>query len=191
MAFAVHPDEDFLEPFKDISANVADRSRFSPHAVVRFLAAPSYQVHFAGLQKNAFACKDPVTPIRFPHGRVLPYAHFGFLCCFAANQSQMRHAKINLTSDVARVQLPPSGDRSAHEEAPMIFLMVECPSTGQIISTGINDGIDRLPKVGTRTQCPLCGQEHFWTSREVRFAESPSGKRKLTHKYQRFESSLA
>jgi hypothetical protein len=73
----------------------------------------------------------------------------------------------------------------------MIFLMVECPSTGQIISTGITDGIDSLPKVGTRTQCPLCGKEHFWTSREVRFAESPSAKRKSHYKYQRFESSLA
>ena len=72
----------------------------------------------------------------------------------------------------------------------MIFLMVECPSTGQIISTGITDGIDRLPKVGTRTQCPLCGQEHFWTSRDVRFAESPSGKGKSAYKYQRFESSF-
>jgi hypothetical protein len=86
---------------------------------------------------------------------------------------------------------PPLGDGSAREEAPMIFLMVECPSTGQIISTGITDGIDSLPKVGTRTQCPLCGQEHFWTSREVRFAESPSAKRKSPYKYQRFESSLA
>ncbi len=46
--------------------------------------------------------------------------------------------------------------------------MVRCPSTGREISTGIEtDGIDRLPKVGTRMWCPLCGEEHFWTSRVV------------------------
>jgi endogenous inhibitor of DNA gyrase (YacG/DUF329 family) len=50
----------------------------------------------------------------------------------------------------------------------MTFLMVKCPSSGQIVATGIEtDGIDRLPKVGTRMPCPLCGQEHFWTSRDV------------------------
>jgi len=54
----------------------------------------------------------------------------------------------------------------------MTFLMVKCPSSGQIVATGIEtDGIDRLPKVGTRMLCPLCGQEHFWTSRDVWFAE--------------------
>jgi hypothetical protein len=82
MAFAVHPDEDFLEPFKDMSANVADRSRFSPHAVVRFLAAPSYQVHFAGLQKNAFACKDSVTPSfpSWPRPTICSLRVFMLLC---------------------------------------------------------------------------------------------------------------
>ena len=54
----------------------------------------------------------------------------------------------------------------------MTFLMVKCPSSGQIVATGIEtDGIDRLPKVGTRMPCPLCRQEHFWTSRDVWFAE--------------------
>ena len=127
------------------------------------LITPRRQLHFAGLQN----------------------------CCLQQIYVDTARTDIHLTKVFSRVELAPSGDRSAHEEAPMIFLMIECPSTGRIISTGITDGIDRLPKVGTRTQCPLCGQEHFWTSREVRFAESPSAKRKLAHKYQRFESSLA
>jgi hypothetical protein len=51
-------------------------------------------------------------------------------------------------------------------------LIVKCPSSGQTVATGIEtDGIDRLPKVGTRMLCPLCGREHFWTSRDVWFAE--------------------
>jgi hypothetical protein len=55
----------------------------------------------------------------------------------------------------------------------MTFLMVKCPSSGEISATGLEtDGIDRLPKVGTRMRCPLCGQEHFWTSRDVWFAEA-------------------
>jgi hypothetical protein len=54
----------------------------------------------------------------------------------------------------------------------MTFLMVKCPGTGQVVSAGIGtEGIDRLPKVGTRMRCPLCGEEHFWTSRDVWFAE--------------------
>ena len=48
----------------------------------------------------------------------------------------------------------------------MTALMVRCPSTGRELSTGIDtDGIDHLPKVGTRMRCPLCGEEHFWTSK--------------------------
>jgi endogenous inhibitor of DNA gyrase (YacG/DUF329 family) len=55
----------------------------------------------------------------------------------------------------------------------MTSLTVRCPSTGREVSTGIDtDGIDHLPKVGTRMRCPLCGEEHFWTSRDVWFAES-------------------
>jgi hypothetical protein len=54
----------------------------------------------------------------------------------------------------------------------MTFLMVKCPSNGQIVAAAIEtDGIDRLPKVGTSMLCPLCGQVHFWTSRDVWFAE--------------------
>ncbi len=38
----------------------------------------------------------------------------------------------------------------------MTALMVRCPSTGRELSTGIDtDGIDHLPKVGTRMRC-LC-----------------------------------
>jgi hypothetical protein len=54
----------------------------------------------------------------------------------------------------------------------MTFLIVRCPSSGQSVAAGIaSEGIDRLPKVGTRMPCPLCGTEHFWTSRDVWFAE--------------------
>jgi len=37
----------------------------------------------------------------------------------------------------------------------MTSLTVRCPSTGREVSTGIDNGIDRLPKVGTRMRCPL------------------------------------
>jgi hypothetical protein len=72
----------------------------------------------------------------------------------------------------------------------MILLMVECPSTGQVMSTEITDGIDRLPKVGTRMRCPLCDQEHFWTSREVRFAECQSRAREVKPKHSWFASII-
>jgi hypothetical protein len=39
----------------------------------------------------------------------LQLCSFNFSCCFAANQSRKRHAKIHLTPDASRVQLPPSG----------------------------------------------------------------------------------
>src|SRR5262244_1368903 len=63
----------------------------------------------------------------------------------------------------------------SHEAGTLLMtsLIVRCPKTGRELSTGIEtDGIDRLPKVGTRMRCPLCGGEHFWTSKEVWFAES-------------------
>ena len=52
----------------------------------------------------------------------------------------------------------------------MTSLTVKCPSTGRGVSTAFDtESIDRLPKVGTRMRCPLCGEEHFWTSRDVWF----------------------
>ena len=42
----------------------------------------------------------------------------------------------------------------------------------ETLRTRVQQEIDRLPKVGTRMRCPLCGEEHFWTSRDVWFAES-------------------
>ena len=55
----------------------------------------------------------------------------------------------------------------------MTSLMVRCPSTGRELSTRIDtEGIENLPRVGTWMRCPFCGEEHFWTSREVWFAES-------------------
>jgi hypothetical protein len=64
---------------------------------------------------------------------------------------------------------------TSHEAGTLLMtsLIVRCPKTGRELSTGIEtDGVDRLPKVGTRMRCPLCGGEHFWTSKEVWFAES-------------------
>jgi hypothetical protein len=55
----------------------------------------------------------------------------------------------------------------------MTSLMVRCPTTGRELSTRIDtEDIDHLPKVGSRMRCPLCSEEHFWSSREVWFAES-------------------
>src|SRR5436309_2851830 len=83
--------------------------------------------------------------------------------------------RIGLTSKFAKGSLPDGGGAMLAKQGGlrMTALMVRCPSTGREVSTAIDtDGIDRLPKVGTKMRCPLCGDEHFWTSRDVWFAES-------------------
>jgi hypothetical protein len=62
----------------------------------------------------------------------------------------------------------------------MMFLMARCPTTGEVISTRVaadSSRFDTFPKVGTRMNCPVCREEHYWTSRQVWFAESTASDR--------------
>ena len=62
----------------------------------------------------------------------------------------------------------------------MATVMVRCPTTGRAVSTEIETELSifqKLPEVPSRLQCPLCGQEHVWTAREVWLAEAGSNVR--------------
>ena len=46
----------------------------------------------------------------------------------------------------------------------MGILMINCPSTGHAVSTGIEvSGVDQLPTVVATTKCSACGCVHEWT----------------------------
>lgn len=48
----------------------------------------------------------------------------------------------------------------------MSALVVNCPKTGQRISTGIeieSEDLSRLPEIRARVDCPACGGVHAWT----------------------------
>jgi hypothetical protein len=48
----------------------------------------------------------------------------------------------------------------------MASVMIACPETSREIYTGIETddaSFARLPDVPSRTQCPICGQEHVWS----------------------------
>jgi hypothetical protein len=59
-----------------------------------------------------------------------------------------------------------------HEEGIMGVLMIQCPSTGRAVSTGIETlDVDQLPAVKVRTVCPACGGTHEWTKHDAWLAE--------------------
>jgi hypothetical protein len=48
----------------------------------------------------------------------------------------------------------------------MPALMVTCPTTARIVSTGIEieaDDLRALPRIAAPVYCPACGEKHFWT----------------------------
>ena len=54
----------------------------------------------------------------------------------------------------------------------MGILMIECPSTGREISTGIEMlNVDQLPAVKATTVCSACGRVHEWTKHDAWLAE--------------------
>jgi hypothetical protein len=54
----------------------------------------------------------------------------------------------------------------------MGVLMIQCPSTGREVSTGIEMlDVDQLPAVKATTVCPACGRVHEWTKYEARLAD--------------------
>jgi hypothetical protein len=59
-----------------------------------------------------------------------------------------------------------------HEEGIMGVLMIECPSTGREVSTGIEMlDIEQLPTVKATIVCSACGRVHEWTKRDAWLAE--------------------
>jgi hypothetical protein len=60
-------------------------------------------------------------------------------------------------------------------EAAMSDLMIQCPSTGKEISTGIDTDTFSLKlteDVISSTFCPHCGQAHEWKTHETWLADS-------------------
>jgi hypothetical protein len=54
----------------------------------------------------------------------------------------------------------------------MGVLMIQCPSTGRAISTGIEmTAIDQLPIVVAKAACPACGHVHEWTRNDAWLAD--------------------
>ena len=54
----------------------------------------------------------------------------------------------------------------------MGILMINCPSTGRAVSTGIEmSGVDQLPTVIATIQCSACGCVHEWTKDNAWLAE--------------------
>ncbi len=57
----------------------------------------------------------------------------------------------------------------------MCVVGIKCPTTGKIISTGIEtdwESFNKLPDVLTHSQCPYCGLDHSWWTREARLFDA-------------------
>lgn len=58
----------------------------------------------------------------------------------------------------------------------MSALVVLCPFTCEVISTGIETDaqvLARLPNVQAAVHCPKCGEWHFWTAADAMLADRP------------------
>jgi len=58
----------------------------------------------------------------------------------------------------------------------MSSVMIECPNTGETVSTAIETepaDFRRLPKVPSRMLCPACGEEHVWTTGTAWLSNGP------------------
>jgi hypothetical protein len=54
----------------------------------------------------------------------------------------------------------------------MGVIMIQCPSTGRGVSTGIETiAVEQLPTVKAQTVCPACGRMHEWTKNEAWLAD--------------------
>ena len=57
----------------------------------------------------------------------------------------------------------------------MLQIMFACARTGQLAPTGIETDLDTfwaLPEVLSVSQCPACGQRHYWTKSETWISDS-------------------
>jgi hypothetical protein len=54
----------------------------------------------------------------------------------------------------------------------MGVVMIQCPSTGRQVSTGIEMiDVEQLPAVKATTVCPACGRVHEWTKHDAWLAD--------------------
>ena len=56
----------------------------------------------------------------------------------------------------------------------MAAMMIRCPTTGQAVSTQIETEpqvFRDLPDVSARLRCPLCREEHVWSTAEAWLGE--------------------
>jgi predicted flavoprotein YhiN len=66
------------------------------------------------------------------------------------------------------------------EEGVMGILMINCPSTGRAVSTGIEmSGVEQLPTVIATTDCSECGRVHEWTKDDAWLAEGGEQYRRI------------
>jgi hypothetical protein len=71
--------------------------------------------------------------------------------------------------------MPRDREREESEEgsSPVKHLgivMVRCPKTGRELSTGIEmdaASLEQLPDIRSKIECPVCGVEHVWSTREA------------------------
>jgi hypothetical protein len=57
----------------------------------------------------------------------------------------------------------------------MSKLMILCPATGQEVFTGVeipSETIAQIPEIVSRMLCPACNQEHAWSKKDARVAET-------------------
>ena len=57
----------------------------------------------------------------------------------------------------------------------MGVLFVRCPTAGKEFSVGVEtdaDSLELIPDAPAQSQCPYCGQRHWWSKRDTRLSES-------------------
>jgi hypothetical protein len=59
------------------------------------------------------------------------------------------------------------------------IIKIKCPTTGKLVSTGIEtdlENFERLPEVNASMLCPACGQTHQWSKSKAWHCDAgPSG----------------
>jgi hypothetical protein len=58
----------------------------------------------------------------------------------------------------------------------MSSVMIKCPNTGRTVSTAIEiepSVFRQLPNVASWMICPVCGQEHIWTTSSAWLSGEP------------------
>ena len=59
--------------------------------------------------------------------------------------------------------------KEVNKEGPMAVLLIKCPHTNRSISIGIDvfRHFSQVPDVLSHLECPECGLEHAWWTREA------------------------